>query len=632
MTTRRVTASLITPEMIQYYANRAAGGAALVVSEPLNMANVQTAAHKVSVWDPRNADGLARWAAAIEQHDCRLLGQIQDSGRGRHERGRNPAAIGATALPDDLSWTVPRVMRTDEIDAFIEGVASSARILEKSGFAGVEISSGHGHIFHQFLSPWSNQRTDRFGGDFDGRIRFLSETITAIRAACGNGFAIGLKLPGDDGIPDSINPELAAQIAAEITHRHEIDYVAFCQGTHGRTLDWHIPDMYWPRSSWMPLIEQLKPSVKTTPVVGLGLITDPAEAEGHLNRGAIDFIALGRSLVTDPAWPLKSAQGREADIRYCVSCNTCWGQIVDAHPLACDNNPRVALADEVDFKPAHARTSRRITIVGAGIAGLEAAWISAARGHQVTVMGRSIDVGGKTRLHASLPGGESLSSIYDYQYTQARAFGVRFELGQLANRSDIASTKPDALVLATGSSMLWPRNLPATWRDDGMIPDVRRLAEDLHGIHTPQGGTAVLFDMDHTEGTYALAMRLRSLFDRIIIATPRERIAGDVPLVSALGIHRRINQAGFEVLPFTEIAPESLLEDGIVQVRNIHSGALTTIREVAVLTYSTPRAPDDNLYDELRADYQDIHRIGDCLQPRTVLVATREGHSLGNTL
>jgi 2,4-dienoyl-CoA reductase-like NADH-dependent reductase (Old Yellow Enzyme family) len=632
MTTRRVLDGRVTDPMIQYYANRAAGGAAAVISEPLNMARVQTAAHKVKVWDPKNVSGLKRWASAINAFDCLLLGQIQDSGRGRHERGRNPSAIGVSALPDDLSWTVPHVMSVSDIERMIEEFGTSAARLERCGFAGVEISSGHGHLFHQFLSPWSNLRVDGFGGDFTGRLRFLKDTIASVRAHTGPGFLIGLKLPGDDGIAGSIDPILAAQIARAVTAHDVVDYVTFCQGAHARTLDWHVPDMHWPRSTWMNLIEMLQPAVNGVPLMGLGLITDPAEAEGHLARGVVDFIGIGRALVTDPAWPIKSAAGREADIRYCVSCNTCWGTIVDGQPMVCDNNPRVAAVDEVDWMPQPVTAPRRIVVVGAGISGLETAWVAAARGHQVTLFGASDEPGGKTRLHASLPGGESLSSIYDYQYLAAKRAGVDFRFGMTATLAEIVALKPDAVVLATGSTMNWPRSLPDAWRVEGIIPDIRMLASDLLSLTQPQGGTAVLFDMDHTEGTYAVAELLAKCFDRTVLVTPRERVAADVPLVSALGIYRRLSQKSIEIMPFSELSAESALEEGIVRVSNVYTGKLTEIANVSVLTYSTARAAEDNLAEPLRTLGFEVHEVGDCRQPRTVLSATSEGHRVGLSL
>jgi len=197
MTTRRVIDGRPTDSMIQYYANRAEGGAAAVVTEPLNSARIQTRSHYVRVWDDEFEDDLKRWAAAVEAHDCRLLGQIQDSGRGRHERGRNPRAAGVSALADDLSWTVPHALEIGDIRQMIDDFGTSAHRLERCGFSGVEISAGHGHLFHQFLSPWCNAREDCYGGDFAGRLRFLAETIESIRAACGSSFVIGVKLPGD---------------------------------------------------------------------------------------------------------------------------------------------------------------------------------------------------------------------------------------------------------------------------------------------------------------------------------------------------------------------------------------------------------------------------------------------------
>jgi dimethylglycine catabolism A len=615
--------------MIQYYANRAEGGAAAIVTEPLNSARIQNRGHYVRVWNDEFEEGLKRWADAVESHDCRLLGQIQDSGRGRHERGRNPRAVGVSALCDDLSWTVPHVLDVDDIKQMVEDFATSARRLERCGFSGVEISAGHGHLFHQFLSPLSNTRDDGYGGDFAGRLRFLLETIEAIQSFCGASFAIGVKLPGDDGLPGGISPALAAEVAREVTAGSRIDYATFCQGTHARTLDWHIPDGHWPRATWMPLLAQLKPSLGATPLMALGSITDPAEAEGILSRGEAELIAVGRALITDPAWPRKAFQGRAADIRYCVSCNSCWGQIAEQQPLACDNNPLVGMVGEVEWRPVRAASARRVVVVGAGIAGLEAAWIAAERGHAVHVFAASRQVGGKTRLHAQLPGGESLSSIYDYQLARATASGVRFELGVTATAEDVMSLDPDRVLMASGSSMTWPRSLPEVWRADDAIPDLRAAMGLLIGVRSPQGGTVVLYDMDHTEGTYAAAGLLRRLFDRVVLVTPRERIAGDVPLVSALGIHRRMAQQRVEIVPYSELSAESDLEAGIVRCANIYTGELHDIAGVALLTYSTPRSPCNALVAPLRSAGIWVAEIGDCYAPRTVMAATADGYRAG---
>ena len=629
MTTRRVHECAPSDGMIQYYANRARGGAALIVTEPLTCSRFQTRSHYVRAWNADFEEGLKRWSDAVESHDCRLLGQIQDSGRGRHERGRNPDAIGASALPDDLSWTVPYVLTEEDILVLIADFAASARRLARCGFSGVEISAGHGHLFHQFLSPWSNRRDDRWGGDFDGRLRLLRSTIEAIRAETPATFVLGLKLPGDDGVRGGIGPQEARRVASTLTAGCDVDYVAFCQGSHARTLDWHIPDMHWQRAAWMPLIRELRAFTHGVPVAALGLITDPAEADGIIARGESDLVALGRALTADPAWPLKASQGRESEIRYCVSCNTCWGQIVSGAPLTCDNNPRVALEDEVDWRPERVRDRRKIVIVGAGIAGLEAAWVAAARGHEVIVFGASAEVGGKTRLHSRLPGGESLSSIYDYQFLEARRAGVRFELGREAGASDILAERPERVLLATGSDMSWPPGLPQEWRTEGWVRDARALAPEILRLTQPQGGTAVFYDTDHTEGTYALALLLQRLFDRVILVTPRERVAVDVPLVSALGIYRRLCHRGIEILPLQELSGEGDLESGELHVRNVHTDALTVIRETALLTYATPRVPRLELLGQLRSKGLEVKLIGDCRAPRTVLAATSEGHAAG---
>jgi len=638
MTTRLSVNRRVTDSLITYYANRARGGAALIVTEPVSAARFQLAPQKVRIWDEESEPGLARWAEAVEREDCRLLAQLQDPGRGRHERGRNPDAVGVSALPDDLSWTVPHVLSTAAVERLVAEFADSSRRLQRCGFSGVELSAAHGHLFHQFLSPWMNAREDRYGGDLDGRCRVLSELVAAIRGACGPRFIIGIKLPGDDGIEHSIGPPEAALIARQLTGSGDatgirgVDYLCFAQGSHAESLDRHLPDLHGPRSPYRTLTRSLKQAVPGVPVMALGLITDPAEADGILASGGADLIGLGRPLVTDPAWGLKASQGREADIRYCVSCNSCWAAITEHRSIACDNNPRVGLVDEVDWWPGPARYAKRVVVVGTGIAGMEAAWVAAARGHEVIAFGAGAAPGGKTRLMTRLPGGEGLSSIYDYQALAAKKAGVRLEWGVRATPEDVRSLTPDSVIVATGAVMTWPRGFPDAWREEGLVPDLRACIAALLGFTQRQAGTAVLFDMDATEGTYASAELLRQLFDRVVIVTPRDRIAEDVPLVNRLGIVRRFAHQGIEVMTLGRIDVGSSLEDGVVQVGNVYTGMLTAVREVALLTYATPRAPDLSEIDGFAGGGDEIYVIGDAHAPGSTMAATAHGHRIGNLI
>ena len=250
----------------------------------------------------------------------------------------------------------------------------------------------------------------------------------------------------------------------------------------------------------------------------------------------------------------------------------------------------------------------------------------------MVVVGASGDIGGKTRLQALLPRGEALSSIYDYQHAAALRAGVHFALGVSATAADVMALKPDAVVLASGATMIAPSWLPHDIRDAGLVPDLRNAMQSLLGHTARQRGTALIYDMDHSEGTYAAAEQLHALFERVVLITPRESIAQDVALVARQGIVRRLHEKRIEIVVYSEPRWSGRFEDGVLDVANIYTGDATVIDNVVFLAYATPRAPNDALAAPLRAAGIAVRLVGDCLSARNILAATSEGSVAGNAI
>ena len=280
----------VTDRLIAYHAARAEGGTAMIVTELMNVHPTSAGAPiLVSIHDEGNLGGLTRWAEAVERHGCRLIGQLGHIGR-QQLWGLDSVPRSASSQPEVLYWNTARPLAEDEIPGIVASYAGSAERLKRAGFSGVELHGAHGYLIAQFLSPACNDRTDGYGGSFEGRTRFMREVMAAVRAACGADFIVGIKLPADERVPGGIDPDEAERIAATAAAEGVLDYLSFSQGAFGPAFDTHLPDMHYPPRPFLPLHTRLRAAGGGLPVIGLGRIESAEAAEAALAEGACDMV------------------------------------------------------------------------------------------------------------------------------------------------------------------------------------------------------------------------------------------------------------------------------------------------------------------------------------------------------
>ena len=611
-----------TQRLIDYHHARAKGGTAMIVTELMPVHETSLAnPFLISVFQEQNLDLFKQWAESVEAENCRLVGQLGHVGR---QQLWSPLAtpISASNLPDPLSWTVPHKMTLDEIQQMVASFVAAAERLQRAGFSGIELHGAHGYLLTQFMSPFSNDREDRYGGDRKSRLLFVEEIIAGIRQRCGDSFLMGLKMPCDEGVVGGIDPNEAEELVKVLVSAGGLDYFAFSQGNFSPSLENHLPDMHFTERPYLHLHARMRKSAGSIPVMTLGRIESPSAAEQALQEGCGDFIGFSRALVSDAGWANKAKVGAEEQIRPCIYCNYCWGEIHAGRGMTCVHNPQLATPQETTWTPKKISSKKRIIVVGGGPAGLEAAWIAAKRGHKVELFNSSERLGGGALWESRLPGRKDIERSINYQVRLAREAGVVFNLGSCLGGREVISLDPDEVILAEGATLTWP----AALESNAIASDIKASTKALLDIQKSVDGTAILFDQDHSAACYAAAELFARHFNRTIIITPRPTIGSKVNYISLIGVFRRLAQLRVEIIPLS--MPISA-NKGTVAYRNVLNGDTSSIGDVALFSYATPRSARNDLLKTLEATDISITKIGDCKAPRNLAAAIHEGNEVG---
>ena len=616
----------ITERWKHFLIERARGGAAMLVTEVIAVdPNAIAQSAIVTGFDDANVAGFTDTATRVHAEGAWLVGQLWHPGK-QQLWGPPRSPMGVSDQPDALSWTVPHVMSQDEIGSVVQAYVDTASRLADCGFAGVELHGAHGYLIQQFMSPWSNWRTDRYGGSLEGRLTFVREVATGIRNRCGHTFILGLKMAGTEGVEGGIDEGQAGQLTATLAADGHYDYFAYGQGNFSHSLETHVPDMYFHPGHFIDIHKEMRGTAGTVPVMALGRIGEPELAEKVVAEGYGDLVGMTRAQITDAAFANKAMSGRAHEIRPCVFDNFCWGEVYQGKPVAEFHNPHLGEEGEANWKPKPVKKPRHVVVVGAGVAGLETAWVAAARGHKVTLFGSSENVGGGVLLESLLPGRADMAKVIDYQRGLANRHGVDFRLGQNVDGADVGAMEPDVVVLATGAELRLPESLKVSAAASVPLVSAREYASDK--LPEAVGSKlAILFDQEHGPATYGVADKLASNFERVVLITPRPLIAQRVNHCSASGVYRRLFGAGVQIITAHEPV---LLEGGRLVCRNVYVDRLSSFDSVDLFVYSTPRTANDDLAFEFRE--LEMHMVGDCQSPRDLLAAIHGGHSVGNLI
>lgn len=324
----------------------------------------------------------------------------------------------------------------------------------KGGFDGVEVHGGHGYGVAAFMSLYANRRTDEFGGDLAGRLRFPTEIVKNIKKKCGDDFPVSFRLSYDEMIEGGRKLNESIIICKEL-EKAGVDAFNVSLGVYGA---WHtlIAPYFQPVAFNIDPAKAIKNAVNV-PVMAVGRLNDPIAIESVLEDGYCDFVLMGRESIADPYFPTKVAEGRTDEICPCVGCMTrCQGMpaTMGMPEISCAMNPFAHHELDMVIKPAD--QPKNVVVVGGGPGGLEAAWVAAACGHKVTLLEKSGKLGGQM-LYAMMPPSKGeLARAIKYYVTMCRKYGVDIRLNTEADKDSIVALKPDAVILATGATPIVP--------------------------------------------------------------------------------------------------------------------------------------------------------------------------------
>jgi 2,4-dienoyl-CoA reductase (NADPH2) len=568
---------------------------------------------QAAAWDDKFIPGLKRIADAI--HEQKAVAGIQLMDCGRVGAVEVDYCHGPSAVPQRLRIFKPvQEMTNTDVKTMIQQHIDAARRGIEAGFDVMEISGIVGYLISNFVSSYTNRRTDEYGGDIRGRMQAVVEIIQGVKAVCGPDIPLGIRLCSEELLDDvrGNTPEESME-SYKIAEEAGADYISCTLGWQESIYPVISRDI--PMGNWIHLAKRAKEHVNI-PIQMAYRLFKPGLPNEKIGAGELDIWEICRSMIADPHMPKKVAEGKEEEIRHCVACNLCLARLFRDAPMTCYINPICAHEWQEEFaNPKAAEEEKEIMVVGAGPAGLECANMAARRGHEVHVYDKRDVIGGTLNEAKNSPyGDDELWTCIEYQKVMCDQAGVNFHLGTEVTEDLIEEEMPDTVVLATGP-------VYATIEGPGGDSDKIVNLLDVMSAKAEVGETVVIYG--NRKPGIGCALHLAKQGKKVTIVGKEKTAGFDVNPSFKWRYMIYMRQNGITVYNDCDI--EEITDAGVIA--KSYDGVRWPIKCDTVVI--SDRGPNESLKKAVQSEGIELFVIGDALIPRNLSSAVHDGYRVG---
>ncbi|HBT20817.1 MAG TPA: hypothetical protein DEA47_05605 [Peptococcaceae bacterium] len=596
----------VTKELIAYYAERAKGGVGTIIVEYSYIDEFESRAAicQLGVQSDHHIKGLNELAEAIQSYGAKAILQIAHGGRQTDPSKMGMDPVAPSAIPDPMTsaalgrpnWV--RELDQEKIQEIIDSFAKAARRTKMAGFDGVELHGAHGYLLCQFLSPFSNRRNDMYGGDLEGRARMPLETVDRVRSTVGKNFPLLYRLSADEFVKGGLTLEETVRFA-QMLEEAGVDCIHVSCGNFA-SIHRFVPPIYFKHGYFTYLAEEIKKAVNI-PVIAVGAISEPEHANWLIEQGKADFVAMGRALIADPHLPNKAKAGKLDEIRPCIRCNEgCINRFFKGWTIRCATNPQCGR--EVDYAeiPPVQKPSK-VLVVGGGPCGMEAAIISAKRGHSVILCEKEGELGGLLKDVVVPDYKYDIKRLLNYlKYMVYHTDNIEIRLHTEVTPELVQEISPDIVFVATGSRDFIP-DFPGSDR-----PNV------VSGIEVYAGRQEVGQKIVVAGGGLLgceTALMLAKQGKEVTVVEKLDTIAYDVEPLTQMTLKEMMAEQNVKIL--TGTALDSVTDEGAVIIDREFN---KTILPMDNLVVALGRKPNKEAVEKLMGTAPQVIPIGDCLE------------------